>query len=160
MFKILCLVMLMCVNMTNAMTLDEYSSECHPNWRTSMGAEFIECAQLALDQKFEEGVEALRKVHGNNPYFNADKICHALGDVYDYARNEFNEPVKVFNGEEYSLDPSITERDFIYENLLRHFWINYYWALAEGIFDQIIFDYDKQYLGHHNQALSDHRCLR
>lgn len=54
-----------------------------------MGSEFIECARLGLDQRFEEGVEALKQVHGSNPYFNLDKICDDLRRVYSNTMEEF-----------------------------------------------------------------------
>lgn len=141
----LILLLVLYTNAVIGMTLNEYSGDCPPNYREIMPPEFIDCAKLSADQKFDEGLEILKKVHGSNKYFNANKICDALKCVYKSATEKFNSHDISFGDKKYSLDINITEKDFIYENLLRYFWWNHYYPLYEGLSSEIILDLETQY---------------
>jgi hypothetical protein len=130
--KILCVGMGIYMNMLGAMTLDEYSGDCPPNYRELMPTEFIECAKLAAEQKFDEGLECIKNV-GSEKYYSNKKIHEDLKKTYNFAVEEFNSPDRNFNGIKYALDSSITLKDFLYENVLLYFWWNHYYPIYEGL---------------------------
>jgi hypothetical protein len=118
--------------------LDAYSNNAEPitpeslsldnpsNYREIMPQEFIQCAKLALEEKFDEGIDILKKIHKENKYFDAEQILLDLKEVYSSANKKFSD-------HQSALDPKFTIKDFIYEDLLRYFWWSHYYPVYEGL---------------------------
>ena len=106
-------------------TPESLSLDNPSNYREIMPKEFIRCAQLASEEKFNEGIECIKNIN-NKKHCSNEKIRSDLEEVYTSANKKFSKHQK-------SLDPRFTIKDFIYEDLLRYFWWSHYYPVYEGL---------------------------
>ena len=125
----LVLSLFLCTNTVMGMIIPE-SKDCPANYREIMPQEFLHCAKLASEEKFNEAIAALKEKHIGKKYFKADEICNDLVKTFISSKEKYT-----LMKEE--LDPRFTVKDFIYEDLLRYFWWDHYYLVYEGLIKEL-----------------------
>jgi hypothetical protein len=108
-------------------TLESINGDMPPNFETIMDKDYIDLAKLALEGKFKE-VREFFVTPDEESKESAEMICCTLRKIYDSSFKEYIAKKELLN-------PQLSVKDFVYNDLLRYFWWNYYYPVYEGLIE-------------------------
>jgi len=123
----LSLLLFLLFSMVGAMTLEDMNGDVPPNFAEIMPTELVQCARLASEGRFSEGISTLKKTYGDKI---PESVSVDLRGVYDAAS-------KCFISKRDLLDSNLTEVGFIYNQFLRYFWWSHYCYVYDGMTEEI-----------------------
>lgn len=117
-------------------TPNDFYDECPRNCEDLMPSEFMRCAKLASEEKFQEGADVLCKSYENYkksnnipgilyyprvniPLFNTKDVC-------DFLETRFHKNKACILKNESILDPHYQLKDYIYVCILQDLWSDYF----------------------------------